>query len=184
MKETHRRNLINKLFPIFVFITVWANAHIVASAGDKPKVLHYGPEKVTLIGKLVLRTFYGPPNYGENPKTDSKESQYILLLDSPIDVVGSKEDLLTETEREVRRITLVVFDFKANPVEPLLGSRVLVDGTLFHAHTGHHHTKVLIEVGSIRKMGKSVLRCDAVLSTKSHVTTARITSAWSGLAVE
>jgi hypothetical protein len=71
-------------------------------------VLHYGPEKVTLIGKLVSRTFYGPPNYGENPKTDSKESQYVLLLDSPIDVVGSKDDLLTETEREVRRITLVV----------------------------------------------------------------------------
>ena len=102
-----------------------------------------------------MRTFYGPPNYGENPKTDSKESQYVLLLDSPIDVVGSKEDVITQTEREVRRITLVVIDFKANTVKPLLGSRVVVEGTLFHAHTGHHHTRVLIEVSSIRKLGKS-----------------------------
>jgi hypothetical protein len=182
MRGTVRRNLVNKLFPSFVLITVWANSLIVASSGDKPKELHYESEKVTVIGKVVSRTFYGPPNYGENRKTDSKESQYILLLDSPIDVIGSKDDLLTKTERGVRSLTLVVFDFKANPVEPLLGSRVVVEGTLFHAHTGHHHTKVLIEVGSIRKLSRPR---DAVhpLDQKSR-TKARITSAWSGLAGE
>lgn len=30
-----------------------------------------------------------------------------------------------------------------------MGKRVLVTGTLFHAITGHHRTKVLIDVASI-----------------------------------
>jgi hypothetical protein len=144
-------NLMKRLLPLFILIAVWSNLHIVASPADgKPNVLHYD-ERVTLTGKVVSRRFYGPPNYGENPKTDSRESQYILLLDSAIDVIASKDDPMNETEHGVKKVTLVVFDFKAHPVEPLLGRRVEVEGTLFHAHTGHHHTKVLIEVSSIEK---------------------------------
>lgn len=114
------------------------------------KEFHYWPEKVTLTGRLVLRTFYGPPNYGENPKTDSRETQAILILDSAVNVTATGSDTTDETERNVKRITLVVHDFKANPVRPLLGRHVRVEGTLFHAITGHHHTKVLITVSSIR----------------------------------
>ncbi|HSE23684.1 MAG TPA: DUF4431 domain-containing protein [Pyrinomonadaceae bacterium] len=102
----------------------------------------------------MSRTFYAPPNYGEDPATDSKEDQYILILDTPIDVIGST-DPINKTELGVKKLTLVVFDFKANPVEPLLGKRVEVHGTLFHAHTGHHHTRVLIEVESIRAVPRS-----------------------------
>ena len=109
--------------------------------------LQYQPERVTLKGKIVLRTFFGPPNYGEDPKTDSKEQQWILILDAPIDVIGNRDN---ETERTVKQITLVVLDFKANPVAPLRGKRVTIEGTLFHANTGHHHTRVLIEVASIK----------------------------------
>jgi hypothetical protein len=126
----------------------------LCSAQSKLKSLTYEPDRVTLVGKVVSRTFYGPPNYGENPATDSKESQYILILDTPVDVIGST-DPIDRTEREVKKLTLVVFDFKANPVESLLGKRVEVSGTLFHAHTGHHHTRVLIEVESIRAVPRS-----------------------------
>lgn len=143
---------MRRLLTVVFLLQLCPNLFLVASAHTgKPRVLHYEPEKVTLTGRVVSRTFYGPPNYGENPRTDSKESQYILLLDSPVDVVGSKDDLLTQTERGVTRVTLVVDDFDAHPVRPLLGRRVEVGGTLFHAHTGHHHTKVLIWVSSIRK---------------------------------
>lgn len=110
------------------------------------KQVHYGPEKVAVTGKVVSRTFYGPPGYGENPKTDSRESQYLLLLDRPIDVLSTPE---FETERGVKQITLVVVDFKATPVRPWLHQRVTIEGTLFHAITGHHHTRVLIEVSTI-----------------------------------
>jgi len=133
---------------------IWIVALIYISASStesQRRQLHYEPEGVTLTGRVVTRTFYGPPNYGENPKTDSKESQYILLLDSPIDVIATGNDPIDQTERRITRLTLVVFDFKKNPVEPLIGKRVRVEGTLFHAHTGHHHTKVLIIVSSIKR---------------------------------
>ena len=141
-----------KLIWICALIATYSGAHIAASLSDsRPKVLHYGPEKVTLTGKVVARTFYGPPNYGENPKRDSKETQYILLLDSAIDVVTTGSDPTDKTEHGVKKVTLVVLDFKAHPVEHLLGNRVKVEGTLFHANTGHHHTKVLLVVFSIKR---------------------------------
>lgn len=46
--------------------------------------LHYSGDTVTLVGNVKLQTFYGPPNYGENPDTDSRETQAILLLAKPI----------------------------------------------------------------------------------------------------
>ena len=111
------------------------------------KQFQYEPERVTLKGKIISRTFFGPPGYGEDPKTDSKEQQYLVVLDNPIDVIGNSDN---QTERSVKQITLVVHDFKANPVRPLLGKKAIVEGTLFHAITGHHHTRVLVEVTSIK----------------------------------
>jgi hypothetical protein len=35
------------------------------------------------------------------------------------------------------------------PRKELIGKKVIVKGTLFHAHTGHHHTDVLMNVESI-----------------------------------
>jgi hypothetical protein len=133
--------------PAKTLICILLFTFAASTAAAQRRQFHYEPEQVKLIGKLVQKTFYGPPNYGESPKTDSREHQYILILDSPIDVAGNAEN---ETENRIREITLVVHDFKANPVRPWLSRRVAVEGTLFHAITGHHHTKILITVSSIR----------------------------------
>jgi len=127
--------------------------HLAASqAGNKRKALHYWPEKVTLQGTLVFRTFYGPPNYGENPRTDSKETQSILLLDNAFDVIGDKQDPFNETERGVNRVTLVFSNPIPHPVRYYLKRRVTVEGTLFHGFNGHHRTKILITVSSINRV--------------------------------
>jgi hypothetical protein len=144
---------VKKLLCIVIFIACLHLCIAGSQAGNKRRVLHYWPEKVTLTGRLVYRTFYGPPNYGENPKTDSKETQSILLLDSAIDVIAVKQDALSETERGVKRVTLVFGESTPHPVRFYLKRRVTVEGTLFHAHTGHHHTKILIDVASIKRAG-------------------------------
>src|SRR5260370_29724887 len=129
------------------FILAFACVAALPVAGQL-RVLHYEPEKVTLTGRVVYRTFYGPPGYGENPKTDSRETQDILLLDSPVDVIATGNDPLTDqTERRVTRITLVI----DHSIKRLIGKRVIIEGTLVHAHTGHHHTKVLMDVSSIKR---------------------------------
>jgi hypothetical protein len=139
--------------PLFVVILIaFLLLHLTASqAGNKRKELHYWPEKVTLKGTLVFRTFYGPPNYGENPRTDSKETQSILLLDDAFDVIGDEQDKLNETERGVHRVTLVFSNPIPHPVRYYLKRRVAVEGTLFHGFNGHHRTKILITVSSLNR---------------------------------
>ena len=101
---------------------------------------------VTLSGKITKRTFYGPPNYGEDPATDSRETQVLLLLPKPICVDENKIEYY-EAEKNQLELTLVPLGkvkFKNH-----IGKQVTVHGKLFHAHTGHHHTSVLVEVLSI-----------------------------------
>jgi len=57
-----------------------------ALESEKKVWLEYEPAVVELEGKLRVKTFYGPPNFGENPKTDLKERCWILSLDKPINV--------------------------------------------------------------------------------------------------
>jgi hypothetical protein len=111
-----------------------------------PQCLHYEGDPVALNGKVTLRTFYGPPNYGENPKTDFRETQVILVLSQPI-CVEANPNLYAEEEKNQRKVTLVPsggIDFRS-----YRGRFVTVEGTLFHAHTAHHRTPVLMKVVSV-----------------------------------
>ncbi|MEI9983512.1 MAG: hypothetical protein WDN69_10070 [Aliidongia sp.] len=46
-------------------------------------LLHYEPSVVTLAGRVILESHYGPPNFGENPKSDRKFRIPILYLCAP-----------------------------------------------------------------------------------------------------
>jgi hypothetical protein len=113
--------------------------------------LHYGGSSVTLIGKVKLQTFFGPPNYGENPDTDSRQTQAILLLEKPICVEGNPK-AYAEAEKNQHEVTLIPF-VKEN-LKDYEGKRIMVQGTLYHAHTAHHHTPILIEVKRIKSVSR------------------------------
>ena len=108
--------------------------------------LHYDGEPLTLTGTMSLQTFYGPPNYGESPDTDSRETQAILVLSKPICVDAQPNDW-DAAEKGQLRVTLVPpagVDFRRYK-----GKKVTLSGTLFHAQTGHHRTPVLMQVQAI-----------------------------------
>jgi hypothetical protein len=109
------------------------------------KELSYEPAVVELEGTLTIKTYYGPPNYGEHPKTDSKEAQWILRLNEPVDVIGDDRYPETMSVHGIRYIQLVLLGRQSE----LIGRKVLAKGTLFHALTAHHHTDVLMDVQSI-----------------------------------
>ena len=111
--------------------------------------LHYGGSPVTLNGKVKLQTFFGPPNYGENPDIDSRETQAILLLENPVCVEANPKDY-EEAEQNQREVTLVPLG-KEN-LKNYEGKQVLIQGTLYHAQTGHHHTPLLIEIKRIENL--------------------------------
>jgi len=112
--------------------------------------LHYEPQVVTLRGRLTETTEYGPPNYGENPESDSIEHPVILVLPRPVRVQGDPtSELNTETVIGITRVQLVL-DASVTPAYSNFFERdVEVTGTLFGSHTAHHHTKVLMTVETL-----------------------------------
>ena len=114
----------------FLSITLPAHSDETVSADFK-----YGPDKVSLEGKVIKKTFFGPPGFGEDPRKDSQETQYLLELMSPIHVEANSTNV---AEDNVREVTIVIGDFKKLPVRTFLNKPVKVTGTLIHSYTGHH----------------------------------------------
>lgn len=101
-------------------------------------------QPATLTGKVIIKTFFGPPNYGEDPATDSRESQGILVAAKPICVNESAE---YELEKNQVKITLV--PPRGVNLQTFAGKQVTVQGSLFHADNAHHHTTILMQVRRI-----------------------------------
>jgi len=113
------------------------------------KCFGYGPV-VTLTGKLHSRVFPGPPNYESIRQGDQKETAYLLTLVKAICTDGNDPQGIDVPESDLRDVQLVITnDAHWATLHRLMGKRVTITGTLFHAHTGHHRTKVLAEVSSI-----------------------------------
>ena len=104
---------------------------------------------VVLIGTLKAHTFPGPPDWKSVARGDEPERYWLLHLNKPICVEG---DDLGLKENNVSWVQLVFEDHKPyETYRSLLGGRVIVKGELFHRHTGHHHTRVLVTVQAIDK---------------------------------
>ncbi len=113
------------------------------------RFLSYEPEVVELDGQLVVQSKYGPPNFGEQPKTDQKVRVPVLLLSERALVISREEDGKNyQTAHNVRQIQLA-FSASETSHKKLIGKPVVVTGTLFRAHTGHHYTEVVLNVQSI-----------------------------------
>lgn len=111
--------------------------------------LSYEPATVELEGRLVIQNEWGPPNFGEQPLTDRKEKVPVMVLAKAINVRGTPGDMLNGTSVEGTRRVQLVFPYTPIPYQQLIGQKIRVNGNLFHAHTGHHHTPVLIWVRSL-----------------------------------
>jgi hypothetical protein len=114
------------------------------------------PQEVALSGELIRRTYWGPPNYGEHPATDSLEDAWLVVLDTPVCVEAHSGELDENSTSELNVIVvqLVVLDpgpgnKSLKEVDRLVGRHVAVTGFLDHALTGHHRTPVLLMVASI-----------------------------------
>jgi hypothetical protein len=111
-------------------------------APDEPRCAVYDEDTVRLSGVIELRTFPGAPGYGEDPAHDEREPAWILRLFEPICATGTGE--IDKDESAVREIQVVVEPELVHAFASIMGRPVTVTGTLFHSHSGHHHTPVLI----------------------------------------
>ena len=106
---------------------------------------------VTLVGTLTVESHHGPPDYGETPETDAIERPYILVLDRPVTVVGDTAAAIgadnpgTISRIKVSKVQLAGVLY-CDPTKNLVGKRIQATGRLFPRHTGHHYTRILMDV--------------------------------------
>lgn len=159
-----RANIISVLFANVCSCSFAAAADQVAPAPclhyqEEPNTIVNGrssvPTEVTLTGELIERTYWGPPNWGEQPATDRLEEAWILVLDTPICVLADhKNPSNDQSESNVIVVQLIVGDpgpdnENLKQVQKFVGGRVTVAGSLWHAVTGHNRTPVMFMVASV-----------------------------------
>ncbi len=110
----------------------------------------YGPAVVQLRGRLFVERRYGPPGFGENPKTDARMRVPILVLVHPVSLKGNPDYFPYNVDiKDVKRIQLMLYDLKT-PYPQFVGRSIIARGTLVHGHTGIHYTDVVMDVQSIK----------------------------------
>ena len=135
-------------FVFFIFLSFNALA--------KNKVFHYEPQKEELTGTLDIQTFPGLPNYESIAKGDEIERGFYLKLDHPIDVIATDKVSNSESEKNVRVVQLILSNGFWDQAQKLgREGHVILKGELWHQYTGHHHSRVLLEVERIRTAPKS-----------------------------
>jgi hypothetical protein len=126
---------------------------------DTSKCLKYTPEVTTLTGTLLTRKFYGPPNYGEDPKTDELDTFYFLKLTQPIctSAEGHENDDSPNAESEINVSKIQLYLYEATKTKypkdrdllKAVGQKFTMTGTLGHAAYAHDHTPVIMDVKSM-----------------------------------
>jgi len=101
---------------------------------------------------LIEKQFYGSPNYGETPETDEKVMVFILKTDDPVNVLAAPNQPDPETADQsvygITEIQAYTMNKKLN-LSKYLNKKVILQGTLMAAISGHHYTKILMEVKQI-----------------------------------
>lgn len=129
-----------------ILASVWLPAH-----AQEANIVWFSfePDIVTLEGYLETKKYQGPPNYEGRPEKDQFETALIVTLSKTISVRRRDNDPVNgEDVLNVSEVQLICAD-RQTGCGNYLGKNVRVFGSLFTAHTGHHHAKILMEVREI-----------------------------------
>jgi hypothetical protein len=129
-----------------ILIFILAALSNLPSPSHASEVLGYEPVVVSLRGTISLQDFAGPPNYENVARGDRLERAWILHLKNSVRVVATLGDELSYTQDDVREVQLLCGEDCGKKVYFSEGKEVTLVGTLFSAHTGHHHKGVLMNV--------------------------------------
>jgi hypothetical protein len=142
-----KRNICARLFILLLLLLIAS-----ASAFAQANCLSYDPAQVNVMGTILRKTFPGPPNYESVRRGDKPETIWILHLDNPVCVTGNTDEI-NQPERRLTDLQLALDGDEYTRFRKFIGGqiRVQVTGKLFHAHTAHHRTSVLLEVENIKK---------------------------------
>jgi len=102
-----------------------------------------------ISGTVIERKVWGPPNFGEHPKTDKRYRVWIVALDNPIQVTidsepGYQSEKVVAREIQFRGGILAVPDYSG-----LTGKHLVVRGQLAEQVWETDHTRIVIEAKEV-----------------------------------
>lgn len=117
-------------------------AVIASPAASGSRCLSYQSKQVELIGRLVRKTYPGPPNFEDVEQGDEARAGFYLVLDKP--VCTRDDEPNNEPLSDVSEVQLVLDDSGFKTLRPLLSKRVQMVGEIFSWHTAFHHVPLLL----------------------------------------
>ncbi len=105
--------------------------------------------QIQIRGTLSSQTFPGPPNFESVSAGDAKETYFFISLPHPTCVTkGNAASHLEPAVKRIRNIQLI-FEWQTpkasyDALRTHLGKGVECSGRLLGAHTGHHHSDVML----------------------------------------
>jgi len=134
-----------------VVLLVVAGAPAAPAGADT--CYHYRPAPVSLTGRLVQRRMPGPPHYDSFARGDRPVMVDFLILDAPICTIADYNDspnsdaFQGQDTIQVRRAESTWRD-----VRRLMGSRVVVTGTLSEWALGPDRTPVVLDPTGVQPL--------------------------------
>ena len=128
-----------------------------SKSDDRQQIVRYSPVTTLLTGVVKKEYRFGPPGFGETPKTDPRISIVVLKLDTPITAVPDtkkKEEINTGRISDIRSVQLW---FKGDEAVPPLevfarkhiGRRVRVEGVVDEAVAPMEFTTLIVTVSKL-----------------------------------
>jgi len=104
-----------------------------------------------LTGTLQVGTFFGPPNYGEQPESDSIERSFYVQLRTPL-ILPDDRSAQDEDMGAGYFVQLVFPSKKLDEARSLVGKDIRLRGTLFEAVNAHHRTPWVMDVADFEAL--------------------------------
>jgi hypothetical protein len=159
MKSTYQTYIFLR-FGIFLFLSAFS---IACQANNCNKQLYFNEDKaITVSGIVESVVFWGPPNFGENPKTDKRYTGALLHLDCPINIpltskpgaydgnVGNsvnKDNLISVQDNKifVLNVRMEADDTKRIDYKLHDGWQATISGTLRGMNLPSDHTPIVLD---------------------------------------
>jgi hypothetical protein len=100
--------------------------------------------RIFVSGVLKRAVSPGPPNYTSIASGDAPEIYYVLEFQPPVCVDADPTDGEKPAIKDLGQMQLVLSHPQYVQLGAWLDRPVRLFGVLFEAHTGHHHTPVLL----------------------------------------
>ncbi|HEY6095548.1 MAG TPA: DUF4431 domain-containing protein [Gallionellaceae bacterium] len=115
--------------------------------------LAYEPAETAITGKLVRLVFPGPPNFESIALGDEAEIHFYLVPAQPICTDGDASSATHYPQHDVNLVQLVLRRGQYQALKASLGRKVTLIGSLFAAHTAHHHAPLLLDLATKSTLG-------------------------------